>query len=284
MPGYIYDLNREQQYTPEQSGWQTIPKLAGQMALTASAYYQLESNISLWGISPLGYKVNFTDPKLLGRLNKYTYEHWYSKIPTYKWGERLSKGAKTVSELSGKPIPTVSGGKLDQGWIRFSSEMHNAYDYIGKEMKGLGYANYDKFAKQVKQAKDGEMIKIGQKEVTKEEAKNILSQWKWSSVFSGITSQLEAVQTYQMWDKAFTLTEAIGTQISNSYKNTANMKYYRRLQGISGSVSQQHQNDMSYSRQEEQLIMRAVNNQMVTRQIVNDQGVFGANPYQQIYG
>ena len=283
MPGYIYDLNSGEQYTPQQGAYGTIAKLAGQFALQGSAFYMMESNLSMMGITPLGYTINFDKPKLLGRLNKFTYEHMYSKIPT-GWGKSYQQGTAKIAELTGTSLPTIKGSNLDQGWMKFNPEVHNAYSYIEKQMKGLGYKDYDQFQRQYKGMKDTDTLKLGTNQVTKQEAKNIMQQWKWSSVFSGITGQLEALQTYQMWDRGLTIAETVGTQISDSYKNKQTMKYYRRLQGISGSVSAQHQNDLSYSRQEEQLIMRAVNNQMVTRQIVNDQGVFGANPYQQIYG
>ena len=92
-----------------------------------------------------------------------------------------------------------------------------------------------------------------------------------------------AWQTYEVASMVGAFANVAYTTATAMYERNQVLRYYRRLSSISGMQTVSGQNNLGYSKAEESLIVRQLKNQQITKQIINDQGIFGTNPYQQMY-
>lgn len=219
------------------------------LSLSMIGQYEVESFLSMMALQPLQPNIQFG--KGLGKLNKVIYEKLIS--PQFK------NKFTHIRPILQKHLPKIT--QLDMGWLGYPSDVHKALKVPQKILKGT-----------IKETLD---------DVAEAELKKIVSLTRKSGK---ILAGMSMWQRTQMWSIGLTIAEAIGTQAIESKKRAERLRYYRRLQGITGSINPKYKDSQQFSKQEEQIIMRSLQNAMVTRQILNDQGVFGTNPYIAIYG
>lgn len=113
--------------------------------------------------------------------------------------------------------------------------------------------------------------------------KSIVSQlkwYRWARPAFALYTMWEITQWYQFIGQSITSQYQAGVAL---HERNQILKYYRRLGNISGISTVGATNDIQYSKAEETLIMHQIEKSYVTKQLLNDQGVFGTNPYQILY-
>lgn len=298
MPSFIYNLNKREfsPYNPDPS----VGKLIGSAVLQGMGYTALESVVSNVALTGLGAKIVFDKkPLAVGWLNKLinhvmTTKHLPKSIRLKK-GDEYITAYDIINKLTGKQIPEISHRDLDMGWFGYSNEIHSSYKYLIGNLEQMGLpekrlVEYIKRNEQlIKKGKKTKLLKVmvdGEyKWLTFNEAKTLLKQRKWAIAWHGVANFLQQTQIYSMTGLAIDIGKTLFIDLPmQTIDRKKRLRYYRRLSGISGGVSNIPKHELSYSRQEEQLIIKSIKQTMVTKQLLNDQGVFGTNPYLSIYG
>lgn len=296
---FLYDINNDQvvDYNGASVGRQL--QLGTQKMVGLGVFYTYTEKL-LTSMSIAGYGVQGTVPDNQWKITK-LYGKLHEKL--------VDRGVKLFSGLDDMSIHVTD---LDLGWLGYNKSHKQLFPKLGEYIDQIGKAVSDDYAsmtgkqfqkelvdkyanasidqlsdpieKQVAQNIQEYITKKGGGEIGKKQAVNTIRRTMiTSTIAKGVLQGLHYFQVYQMADMQFGLAKVAVDYNVQQQERRNQMKYYRRLAGLTGAIQVERRNDLSYTSFEDNVLMRNVQNQMVLRVMLNDQGIFGSNPYQDYY-
>lgn len=285
MASFIYDLNTREVQPHEQTGsiWGALGKLVG----VSVGYYWLESLSSMVALQPLNPgNINYGKVPVTSQLKKFLFEKLMVKTVQSKFQDVQP----ILREYINAKIRTTIG-QFDMGWWGYSDKILKTLGQSYKLMldttqfEQLVIEAFKKSNKQFAQKTVDEILQSSEfKQFRSKVEGQLLGLAKWSKAASIGLNLFTLYQSYSVSNLLFGVFKIAYVGLRDYKERKMRLQYYRRLQGVSGATIGNITEYGGYSRQEEQIILRSVQNAMVTKQIISDQGVFGTNPYLSIYG
>lgn len=128
-----------------------------------------------------------------------------------------------------------------------------------------------------------EQFKSGEQAAVDQVTKRLASKYVIASTFADIQVVYNQWQITSLYKQIAGFVRDYAQQRGEYYDQVQSMKYYRRLQGMSTIPEFNNRNNNRMTRFEESQILNQIQNQMLTRQIVNDRNLVSSNPYLQLY-